>query len=157
MKYCVNGDIKKFKTRLITKDFSQKYGIDYEKTFTPTIRFDSLRILLAVVAIKNLKYHQIDVSNAFTETSLKHDIFMQAPPGYDISEKMVLKVDRSLYGLKQAAKDWHNIYSRTLINDLRFQRSPTDPYIFTIHIQKLIVGLYVNNLIIAAKKLKDVL
>ena len=153
----MNGDIERFKTRLVARGFSQKYDINYKETFTPTIRSDSLRILLAVVAIENLEYYQIDVSNAFTETLLKHDIFMQAPSGYDIPEKIVLKVDRNLYGLKQAAKDWHDMCLKTLINNLRFQRSPADLYVFIIYIRGLIVGLYVNNLIIAAKKLEDVL
>ena len=97
------------------------------------------------------------MSNTFTKILFKYNIFIQALSGYDIPEKIVLKIDRSLYSLKQTARDWYNIYLKILINNLRFQRFSINLCVFTIYTRRLIVGLYINNLIIVAKKFKNVL
>ena len=68
VKYIENGGINKFKARLMARGFSQRYGIDYQDTFAPTIRIDLLRVLLALVALENLEYHQVDINNTFTES-----------------------------------------------------------------------------------------
>lgn len=60
---------------------------------------------MAAVCEKNLELHQVDVNNAFTESTLQEDIFMIPPPGVEVPKGMALKILRSLYGLKQAARD----------------------------------------------------
>ena len=91
-------------------------------------------MLLTIIVIKNFKCYQMNVSNTFTEASFKHNIFMQTSLNYDILEKMILKVDRNLYDLKQVIRDWHDVCLKTLINDLKFQRFPADSYVFTIYV-----------------------
>jgi hypothetical protein len=81
IKYAENGGIEKFKARLVARGFSQRQGIDYQDTFAPTMRMDSLRVLLALVAVEDLECHQVDVNNAFTESVNTELIYMSAPDG----------------------------------------------------------------------------
>lgn len=104
-----DGSVERFKARLVARGFSQKYGIDFEDTFAPTVRHDTLRAFLAVVSMEDLELHSVDVNNAFTESTLKEDIYMQPPPGLELPPGKVLHILRSLYGLKQAARDWNQL------------------------------------------------
>jgi hypothetical protein len=99
------GVIDRFKARIVARGFTQIYGVDYDETYAPTPRHDTLRLFLASVAAENLKCRQYDIKNAFTESFLKEKIYMAAPPGLGVKKGHVLKILRSLYGLKQAARD----------------------------------------------------
>ena len=105
VKYAENGGISAFKARLVARGFSQRYGIDYQDTFAPTMRMDSLRVLLALVALEDLECHQVDVNNAFTESVNTETIYMSPPDGVHTAKERVLKVLKNLYSLKQAAQD----------------------------------------------------
>ena len=83
VKYYLDGSLNKFKARLVVRGFSQVQGVDFEQTFAPTVKFDSLRLFLAIVAVRNIECHQVDVNNAFTESVLKEKIFIAAPKGVD--------------------------------------------------------------------------
>ncbi len=72
----VNDFLDKLKTRLIVRDFFQIYEVDYENTFTSIIKFDILQIFLIIATMKNLKLHQVNVNNAFTESFLKEIIYI---------------------------------------------------------------------------------
>lgn len=100
-----DGSLDKLKARLVARDFSQTYDVDYEDTFAPTVKFDTLQVFLAIVALKNLECHQVDVNNAFTESFLKETIYMAPPSGVNVAPDRVLRILRSLYGLKQVAQD----------------------------------------------------
>ena len=111
---------------------------------------------MAVVAVNNLECHQLDVNNAFTQAHLTYDIYMSAPSGYNIRPNRVLKVSRSLYGLKQAARDWYDNFRKTMIDVLGFTRSNADPCIY-VHLKRnMIVGLYVDDMVVAVKLLGNV-
>jgi Reverse transcriptase (RNA-dependent DNA polymerase) len=69
------------------------------------MRIDSLRVLLAIVAVKDLEYHQVDINNAFTESKMNETIYMILPEGVKIPRGTALKVLKSLYSLKQAVRD----------------------------------------------------
>ena len=100
-----DGTIERYKVRLVARGFSQVYGKDYTKTYVPTARMDTLRLFLATVTSKDLEYEYYDIKNAFTESHLKEDIYLIPPPSITHKEGYVLKALRSLYGLKQAARD----------------------------------------------------
>jgi hypothetical protein len=102
------------------------------------MRMDSLRILLALVAVEDLKCHQVDVNNAFTKSVNTELIYMSAPDGIQTVKRRILKVLKSLYGLKQAARDWYDCMARGLIR-LDFQFIPADPCIF-VNGKELIIG-----------------
>jgi hypothetical protein len=149
------GAIERYKARLVARGFSQIHGVDYYDTFAPTVRVDTLRTILALVSLEDLECHQIDVNNAFTQSTLSEDIYMLPPDGLDIPEGKVLKMQKSLYGLKQAAKDWYNNCSNAL-GKLGFSKGLSDPCLFLHRGKGIIILIYVDDFTIAAKNLHEV-
>jgi transposase InsO family protein len=156
VKRMISGAIEKFKARLVARGFSQKFGVDFMETFAPTVRHDTLRVFMAVVCKDDLELHQVDVNNAFTESTLQEDIFMIPPPGVNIPPNMVFKILRSLYGLKQAARDWNQLCVSKLIK-IGFTQSEVDPCLLIHHERKIMIMTHVDDIPIAAPKLEDVL
>ena len=154
VKLHMDGTIDKFKARLVARGFSQIRGIDYEQTFAPTVKFDTLRLFLAIVAIEDLECHQVDVNNAFTESMLKEDIYMAAPPGLEVAHGRVLHILRSLYGLKQAARDWHERCVAELVK-LGFRQCAADPCLL-IHPNGTLLLVYVDDIGIASRKVDNI-
>ena len=150
-----NGSISKFKARLVARGFSQLYGIDYTQTFAPTVRMDTLRVFFAIIALLNLETGQVDVNNAFTESTLREKIFMDVPQGMTVLKGKKLRIKRSLYGLKQSARDWHSKCADAL-KTLGFKRSLADPCLFTLPERGIILLVYVDDFGIAAPKKADV-
>ncbi|KAI1004412.1 hypothetical protein K3495_g3804 [Podosphaera aphanis] len=111
----LDGSIDRFKARLIARGFSQKAGEDYHETFAPTVRIDTLRLILAMAASENLEFSQFDIKNAFTGSTLKEEIYATAPLGVEVRPGNVLQLLRSLYGLKQAARDWNLLMKTELL------------------------------------------
>ena len=109
VKYNGEGKVERFKSRLVAKGCSQRYGIDFEETFSPVVRFTSIRTLLALAVHKDMIVHQMDVVTAFLNGKLDEEIYMQQPEGYQISgkENLVCRLKKSLYGLKQALRCWN--------------------------------------------------
>ena len=146
----IDGTLDKLKARLVARGFSQMYGIDYTDTFAPTVKFDTLRLFLVIVALEDLECHQVDVNNAFTESFLKEVIYMRPPPGVNLSPGQALLIRRSLYGLKQAARDWHERCVEEL-RKLGFEQCPADPCMLRHKERGIILLLYVDDIPIAAK------
>ena len=84
-----DGSIKRYKTRLVTKGFTQKYGIDYEETFAPVARISSIRALLAIAAASKWDLFQMNVKNAFLNGDLSEDVYIQPPPGLSVESNKV--------------------------------------------------------------------
>lgn len=102
-----DGSVKRFKARLVARDFKQIAGIDYHETFSPVTRFDSIRMILSIAASKNMYLQQFDVKTAFLYGESDETIYMQQPKGYEDGTKRVCRLNRSLYGLKQASRCWN--------------------------------------------------
>ena len=101
----INGSLDKLKTRVVAREFSQMHDINYENIFAPTVKFDTLHVFLALVALKNLKCHQVDVNNAFTEFFLKKIIYMTSSSDVDVTSDQILHILCSLYDLKQITRN----------------------------------------------------
>ena len=87
VKYDGDGKVDRFKSRLVAKGYSQRYGIDFEETFSPVVRFSSIRTLLAHAIQRGMIVHQMDVVTAFLNGDLDEEIYMQQPDGYQVSGK----------------------------------------------------------------------
>jgi Reverse transcriptase (RNA-dependent DNA polymerase)/Integrase core domain/GAG-pre-integrase domain len=150
-----NIDVK-YKARLVAKGYSQVQGVDYEETFAPVVKFTSVRILLAIVALLDLELHQMDVVTAFLNGDLNEEIFMEQPEGFGAEDSsQVCKLVKSLYGLKQAPRQWHAKIDGFLVGVLEFSRNVSDEC-FYVRIQGgiiAIIALYVDDLLIACNNI----
>lgn len=130
-------------------------GIDYVETFSPVIRFGSLRLLLALAVIRNMDVDQMDVMTAFLNPSLEEEIYMELPND-EILQGRICRLKKSIYGLKQASRAWNHEIDRTLKN-LDFKQSKYDPCIYHRFYGKAIlyIALYVDDFIIVSNNVKE--
>ena len=121
-----DGSVDRYKARLVAKGYSQRPGIDYNESFAPTFRPATLRIIMAMAAIQDLELRSIDISSAFINGDLEEEIYMKQPEGFIIdSPHKVCRLKKSLYGLKQAARQW-NIKLHTVLTEMGFKRIESD-------------------------------
>jgi hypothetical protein len=154
-----HGNISKFKARLVAKGYVQVQGIDYEEVFAPVARMESVRILLAVAAHSSWAVHHMDVKSAFLNGELAEEVYVVQPPGFIAAghEKKVLKLHKALYGLKQAPRAWNAKLDASL-QELGFSKSEYEHGLYTrcLNSSRLIVGIYVDDLIITGESTKEI-
>ena len=148
-----NGIVKRFKARLVARGFHQQYGIDYTETFAPVLKMKSLRVILALTTTTHTKRKlaQIDVKTAFLNASVKEDIYVSVPSGVDVGDNKVLKLNKALYGIKQAPHEW-NVEIDSFILSLNFTKCAKDTCVY-VKMSKtnhpIILGLFVDDMIIS--------
>ncbi|GJU95107.1 zinc finger, CCHC-type containing protein [Tanacetum coccineum] len=115
----VDGTIKKFKARLVIQGFKQKSGIDYFDTYAPIAHISTIRLLIAMESIHNLIIYQMDVKTTFLNGELEEEVYMNQPQGFIMpgNEKKVCKLIKSLYGLKQTPKQWHQKFDEVVLSN----------------------------------------
>lgn len=152
LKRDVNGNIVRYKARLVAKGYSQKFGCDYDEIFAPVVRQVTFRTLLSVAAKRNMKVKHLDVKTAFLYGELQETIYMEQPPGFkdQAHGDKVCKLNKSIYGLKQAAKVWNDTVKAAL-NRYGYKQSTVDPCLFFIRVKGkwCYVLIYVDDIITA--------
>lgn len=150
-KFDEKGNLKTYKARLVAKGYSQVHGIDFKETFSPVVKFTSLRILLALAAKYDFEIEQMDFDTAFLNGDLQEEIYIQQPEGFVVSgkEHMVLKLNKTLYGLKQSPREWNRKLNNFLLK-IGFKRLYTDHGVYIYNKMKciIILALYVDDLVI---------
>lgn len=145
----------KYKARLVAQGFSQREGIDYNETFSPVVRYDSVRVLLALAVHFDMVIHQMDVTTAFLNGKLKETIYMRPPPGIDLPDGSVCRLHKSLYGLKQSPLCWNQEIDRVL-KEAGFARNTAEFGVYAKHTSgniadSIFIGLYVDDLLILSR------
>ncbi|GAA5891762.1 hypothetical protein JCM16303_002396, partial [Sporobolomyces ruberrimus] len=124
-----HGRVSEHKVRLVAQGFSQRPGVDFCETFAPVAKFVSVRVLLALAARNNLLVHQADVDKAYLHGALDEEIYMRIPEGIDGYDGKVLKLDRALYGLKEAGRVWNHRIDTTL-RALGYTKTKSDACVY---------------------------
>jgi hypothetical protein len=112
----VDGNVTVYKSRLVTKGFQQIQGVDYDETFSPVVMLKSIRILLAIVAYFDYNIWQMDVKTAFLNGNIEEELYMVQPEGFvdPKNDNKVCKLQRSIYGLKQASQSWNLCFDEVI-------------------------------------------
>ncbi|KAK1663679.1 hypothetical protein QYE76_051838 [Lolium multiflorum] len=116
-----DGNITVYKARLVAKGFRQIQGVDYDETFSPVVKLKSVRILLAIAAFFDYEIWQMDVKTAFLNGDIEEELYMVQPKGFvdPKNADKVCKLQRSIYGLKQASRSWNRRFDK-VIKDFGF-------------------------------------
>ena len=148
------GKIERYKARLVAKGYNQKEGIDYTETFSPVSTKDALRIIMALVAYLDLELHQMDVKTAFLNGDLSEEIYMLQPDGFVEDEGKVCKLQKSIYGLKQASRQWYLKFDK-VITQFGFQENKLDEciYLKTSGSNFILLILYVDDILLASSNI----
>nr|QBH67431.1 putative gag-pol polyprotein [Ustilago esculenta] len=158
VKWKGDGTIDKYKARLVAQGYTQVHGFDYKETFTPVVKMATLRMLMIMSLQYDMKIYQLDVITAYLNGELDVNLYMRQPPlpasmmqlG---SQSLVCKLNKSLYGLKQAGCTWYQKADSTL-TDIGFKQSNYDSTLYYIENKgepPLILTLYVDDVLIFAK------
>nr|GEW13554.1 zinc finger, CCHC-type [Tanacetum cinerariifolium] len=115
----VDGTVEKFKARLVIQRFKQKSGINYFDTYALVARISTIRLLIAMASIHNLIIHHIDAKTDFLNGKLEEEVYMNQPLGFIMpgNENKVCKLIKSLYGLKQGPKQWHQKFDEVVLSN----------------------------------------
>lgn len=147
-----DGQVERYKARLCARGFTQVKDIDYKETFSPTVRYDSIRILLSIAAREKFEIQQFDVKTAFLYGELDEDIYMEVPEGVQAASGYVCKLNKSLYGLKQASRCWNKKFTSFLLT-YGFKPCYSDNCIFVgqFNNYKVVLLLYVDDALLFSK------
>lgn len=140
-----DGHIIRYKARLVIKGYAQTQGIDYEETYSPVVRYTSLRYLMSLAVQYDLDIEHLDFVTAFLQGELDEEIYMVQPKEFAQNSK-VCRLKKAIYGLKQASRQWNKKLDLAM-KDIRFQQSTLDPCVyFMINGQKrTYVAVYVDD------------
>ena len=139
-----------FKARYVAKGYAQVEGRDYFDTFAPTPKMTTIRSVMQISAQKDLLVHQMDVKTAYLNAPIDCTIYVAQPGGYRSKEKLVWKLKKSLYGLKQSGKNWNDCIHKFFIES-GFTRSDSDPCMYhkTDEFGYVIIVVWVDDIILS--------
>jgi hypothetical protein len=127
-----DGSVDRFKARLVARGFSQRAGVDYSETVSPVVKLSTLRTFLAIVAKRNMHMHSADIETTFPNADLQEEIYMRQPRGAEDGTARVMRLLKSIYGLKQASREWYKLFYHTL-SSLGVTRATFDTSLYTMN------------------------
>ena len=113
-KYNSDGTIERYKVRLVAKLFTQTYGTEYQETFAPIAKLNTIRVLFSLAANLDWPLSQMDVKNTFLNGKLEEKVYMEVPLGFkdERASGKVCKLKKAIYGLKQSRRAWFDRFTR---------------------------------------------
>jgi hypothetical protein len=147
-----SNQVARYKARLVANGYYQRPGQDFESTFSPTVGYQSIKMLLQFAAINDWEIKQLDFDTAFLNADLDHDIYIKIPEGYDRaglgSNINALKLNKALYGLKQAGRKWF-LKSDKFIKSLGYVSCELEPCLYFKQVgeHRIYITLWVDDVI----------
>jgi len=128
VKVKANGGFDRYKARIVVKGYAQRAGIDFDDTWAPVSKLESVRSFLATAATRNWIVHQVDVKTAFLNAELTEEIYIRLPEEVD-GGTQVYRLRKALYGLKQASRAWYEKL-KDMMTGFGWTTSDADPAFF---------------------------
>ena len=150
-----DGTIEKFKARLVADGNTQRHGVDFDRIFSTVVKASTLRLLLLVATVYDYDLYQVDIRQAYIHAKLDANLYMHPPPGVPTHDaegrRIVYKLRRSLYGLKQAGREWATLLSTFLIG-WGFTRSSIDTCLYTYSSGSIFLwaAVYVDDVLLVS-------
>ncbi|MDR3582009.1 MAG: reverse transcriptase domain-containing protein, partial [Candidatus Pacebacteria bacterium] len=157
----VNGVPVRWKARLVGKGFTQKAGVDYHETYSPTLMYKVLRLILILSAEWDYELKQMDVETAFLNARMEEEVYMKQPEGFEQrgvdgtqaeADELVCRLNKTLYGTKQASKAWNDEVNSFLVSALGYSRCESDPCLY-FRVSRsgrlMLLGLFVDDTVSA--------
>ncbi|XP_071708189.1 uncharacterized protein [Rutidosis leptorrhynchoides] len=158
IKYKSNGEIERYKARLVTKGYSQQEGIDYEETFSPVVKHATIRCIVTLAVNNNWPMFQLDVNDAFLYGDLYEEVYMTLLEGYfSENDNRVCKLNKSLYGLKQAPRKWNEKLNSALVEH-DFKQSTCDYSLYVKSSDNVFIAIlvYVDEIVVTGNNLNEI-
>ena len=146
------------KVRLVARGFTQREGVDYNEIFLLVVKHSSIRMILALVADRNMELEQLDVKVTFLHGELEETVYMQQPEGFVKDKNKVCLLRKSLYGLKQSPRQWYERFDEYMLH-IGFTRSKFDSCVYIRFENDQVLAyllLYVDDMLIASKNIYEI-
>lgn len=153
------GTIVRNKARLVAQGYTRVERVDFDETFAPVAKLQSIRLLLAISCIMNIKLHQMDVKSAFLNGVLNEEAYVEQPKGFENPHfpNHVYKLKEALYGLKQAPRAWYERLTQFLLSH-GYERGDLDKTLFIKKVNQdiIIAQIYVNDIVFGSSSDSEV-
>lgn len=142
---------RRYRARLVAAGYGMRQGMDYEESFSPVMKWESLRVLLTLAVARKSVVKFYDVKTAYLNGILNEEIYMEPPKGYELSDDKVYLIKRSIYGLPQSGRCWYNRFSE-ILEQAGLKRLKSDPSVYTMKEANdyIHVGIYVDDFLVVA-------
>jgi Reverse transcriptase (RNA-dependent DNA polymerase) len=149
IKYKSDGTIERYKVWLVAKGYAQTFSIDYNETFAPVAKMNSIRTLMSVATNYDWSLYQMDVKNIFLHGDLEEEVYMDPSHGLSIENGLVCRFKKAIYGLKQSSCAWYEKLRSALLK-IGFKRNEAESSMFvkTSNQGIVIILIYVDDLVI---------
>ncbi|EOY09596.1 Cysteine-rich RLK (RECEPTOR-like protein kinase) 8, putative [Theobroma cacao] len=152
VKLKVDGNIDRYKAWLVENGYTQRYGVDYQETFAPVAKINTICILISIAANRDWHLQQFDVKSAFLNGDLKEEVHIKLPPGIkhsSLCRRKVCKLKKSLCGLKQSPRAWFVRFS-SIMKAFGYKQSNSDHTLFIKHKEGKVTALimYVDDIVL---------
>jgi hypothetical protein len=148
-----DGSLDRYKARWVLRSFTQRPEVDYDETFSPVVKFATARAVLSLALSRAWAIHQLDVKNAFLHGTLTETVYCYQPTGFVDADRpdLVCRLNRSLYGLKQASRAWYSHFASYLAS-IGFVEAKSDTFLFIYRRDNdtVYLLLYIDDIVLTA-------